>query len=95
MGGTDFTRREYSRRRFVTQSFQLSEDMEQNRCTCRITPSVAFELCADDPLNIFEENKGRSSHALETVEDMREEVSGVVVSGSSSCATKWLTREAS
>jgi hypothetical protein len=84
MGGADFARAEYSRRRVVTQSFQLSEDMLQNRCAGGVAPSVSFELCADDPLNIFEENKGRSSHSLETVEDIGEEVAGVLVSCSSS-----------
>jgi hypothetical protein len=40
----NFNRAEYSRRRFVTHSFQLSKGMEQNGCAFGVVPVVSFEF---------------------------------------------------
>ena len=59
MRGADFLRAEYSPRRFVTNSFQLSADMEQYRRAGWVSPVVAFELCGDNPLDVLKEDEGR------------------------------------
>jgi hypothetical protein len=58
----DLARRiEYSCRWDVIQSFQFPEDMEQNGCSGWVVPIVSGELCADDSLDVFQENNGRSA----------------------------------
>jgi hypothetical protein len=58
--------------------------MEQNWSTRWIVPTFACEFCADDSLDIFQENKGRSA-TLDSIEDCWEEVSPISIGGSSTC----------
>lgn len=57
MGRTDFSRTEYSCRCCVTHPFQFSKDMEQNGCSCWVSPSVSGELATDDSFDVFEEDE--------------------------------------
>jgi hypothetical protein len=50
--------------------------MEQNWSPRRIVPAVACELCTDNALDIFQENKGRSA-TLDSIKDGGEEVSSI------------------
>jgi hypothetical protein len=68
--------------------------MEQNRRSCGVFPSVAFEGTTNNSSNVFEEYKPRS-HLLTTALNVREEVSWIVVGGSFTGARKRLAREAS
>jgi hypothetical protein len=72
----DFRRAENSSRRFVTHPLQFAEGMEQNRRPCGIAPAVSGEFGADDTLDIFQENKGRSALS-DPVKDVGEEVAWV------------------
>jgi hypothetical protein len=66
--------------------------MEQNRRSCRVVPVVSNEFAGDDSFNIFKENNGRSALS-NSLQNVREEVSGVFVSGSLAGTGEWLARE--
>jgi hypothetical protein len=53
--------------------------MEQNRGSGWVAPFVSGELGADDPLDIFQENKSWSASG-DTIEDGREDVTRIGVS---------------
>jgi hypothetical protein len=66
--------------------------MEQNGRSCRVVPVVSSEFAGDDSFNIFKANNGRSALS-NSLQNVREEVSGVFVSGSLTGAGEWLARE--
>jgi hypothetical protein len=86
----DFRRAENACRCFVTHSFQLAEDMEQNWGSCWISPTISIELCGEDSFNIFKENNGRSASS-NAVQNVGEEVAGIFISVPLAGAAEWLT----
>jgi hypothetical protein len=63
--------------------------MEQNRCAGGIAPVVTCEFRRHDPLNILQENKGRSANS-DTSQDVWEEMSWVGVGSPRAGMAKWL-----
>jgi hypothetical protein len=94
MGEANFSRREHSVRAFVTDSFQLPEDMEQNRGAGRIVPSASRQLGAEDSLDVLKQDVIGSA-GVDAMLDEREQVSGVGVGQSTSVRTERLTWEPS
>jgi hypothetical protein len=66
--------------------------MEQYRSAGWVVPMVSGKLAGDDSFNIFKENNGRSASA-NPFQNVREEVSFVLVSCSLAGAGEWLARE--
>jgi hypothetical protein len=66
--------------------------MEQYRSAGWVSPVVSCELGTENSLNILKENNGRSA-SPNSFQNVREEVSLVLVSGSLSGCAEWLARE--
>jgi hypothetical protein len=89
----DFSRTEYSPRTDVTCALQFSEDMEQYRSACWVGPAVPCEFGAEEALDIFEEDRPWPTD-FDSGENMRKEVSGVLVAGPLAGLAERLAREA-
>jgi hypothetical protein len=72
----DFTRAEYSPRRFVTNAFQVSDDFSESKA------DVSFDVL---------EEADSGSHGNNSICDPRPEVSGVVFAESLPGCAEWLT----
>ena len=89
----DFSRTAYSPRTHVTCALQFSEDMEQYRRACRVGPAVPCEFCAEEALDIFEEDRPWPTD-FDSGENIRKEVPWVLVPGSLAGLAERLAREA-
>lgn len=89
----DFSRAEYSPRCAVTNSLQLSKDVEQYGCSGWIAPSVSSELGGDESLDVFDETQA-GLHGDDPGEHEGEQVPRVFVCVSVSGGTERLARDA-